>query len=91
MIRLNPYTPGAAVPPRHLAGREDTLDSAAEALEYISQSYIARSIVYYGLRGVGKTVLLNQIESMAEGQISSLNKQRLRIEIHLKAIFPCVS
>lgn len=91
MIRLNPYTPGTAVSPRYLAGREDTLGDVAEALEYIWQSYIARSIVYYGLRGVDKTVLLNQIESMAEGRISSLNKQRLRSAIYLKAIFPCVS
>lgn len=65
-MRLNPYTPGAGVPPRYLAGRKDTLRDAAEALEYISQGYFARSMVYYGLRGVGKTVLLNQIESMAE-------------------------
>ncbi|WP_110954642.1 AAA family ATPase [Anaerosinus massiliensis] len=63
---LNPYTPGAGVPPRYLAGREDTMKSAEEALAYISHGYFARSVVYYGLRGVGKTVLLNHIENMAE-------------------------
>jgi len=63
---LNPYTPGAGVPPRYLAGRDDTMKSAEEALDYISHGYFARSVVYYGLRGVGKTVLLNHIENMAE-------------------------
>ena len=63
---LNPYTPGAGVPPRFLAGRENTIQEAEEILTYIANGYFARSVVYYGLRGVGKTVLLNHIEDMAE-------------------------
>ena len=51
---LNPYTPGAGVPPKYLAGREEIIKSAEEALTYITNGYFARSIVYYGLRGVGK-------------------------------------
>ena len=62
---LNPYTPGAGVPPKYLAGREEIIKSAEEALTYITNGYFARSIVYYGLRGVGKTVLLNYIEEIA--------------------------
>lgn len=62
---LNPYTPGAGVPPKYLAGREEIIKSAEEALTYINNGYFARSIVYYGLRGVGKTVLLNYIEEIA--------------------------
>ncbi len=65
---LNPYTPGAGVPPRYLAGRENTIREAEEILNYIANGYFARSVVYYGLRGVGKTVLLNHIEDMAEAQ-----------------------
>ena len=63
---LNPNTPGAGVPPRFLAGRENTIQEAEEILTYIANGYFARSVVYYGLRGVGKTVLLNHIEDMAE-------------------------
>ena len=62
---LNPYTPGAGVPPKYLAGREEIIKSAEEALTYITNGYFAKSIVYYGLRGVGKTVLLNYIEEIA--------------------------
>ena len=65
---LNPYTPGAGVPPRYLAGRENTIREAEEILNYIANGYFARSVVYYGLRGVGKTVLLNHIEDMAEAK-----------------------
>ncbi|SEJ97675.1 hypothetical protein SAMN05660742_13510, partial [Propionispira arboris] len=65
---LNPYTPGAGVPPRYLAGRENTIREAEEILSYIANGYFARSVVYYGLRGVGKTVLLNHIEDMAEAK-----------------------
>lgn len=63
---LNPYTPGVGVPPKYLAGREDTIRDAEGILTYIANGYFARSVVYYGLRGVGKTVLLNHIEDMAE-------------------------
>ena len=63
---LNPYTPGAGVPPRYLAGRENTIRETEEILNYIANGYFARSVVYYGLRGVGKTVLLNHIEDIAE-------------------------
>ena len=63
---LNPYTPGAGVKPKYLAGRENTIREAEEALFYIKNGDFYRSVVYYGLRGVGKTVLLNKIEDMAD-------------------------
>lgn len=64
----NPYTPGAGVMPKYLAGREDVLSNAQIRLEAISTGYQCRSVVYYGLRGVGKTVLLNAIETQAENR-----------------------
>ncbi|PTQ85927.1 Cdc6-like AAA superfamily ATPase [Trichococcus patagoniensis] len=63
---LNPYTPGAGVPPKYLAGRDATIREAEDALFYIKNGDFSRSVVYYGLRGVGKTVLLNKIEEMAD-------------------------
>lgn len=51
--------------PRYLAGREDILEDAKDTLAYIANGYATRSVVYYGLRGVGKTVLLTEIENIA--------------------------
>ena len=64
-LRINPYTPGAGMVPRYLAGREALLEEAQDTLAYIANGYATRSIVYYGLRGVGKTVLLTEIENIA--------------------------
>jgi len=61
----NPYTPGAGMMPKYLAGREDLINNAKQLIETISAGYQARSVVYFGLRGVGKTVLLNAIENIA--------------------------
>lgn len=62
----NPYTPGAGVMPKYLAGRDELLQSAKRSLQAVSQGYPARSVVYYGLRGVGKTVILNALEGHAD-------------------------
>ncbi len=59
--RTNPYSPGAGVRPAELAGRVAELEAfdvmAARAIAHRP----AQSIVFYGLRGVGKTVLLNEL------------------------------
>ena len=65
-LRINPYTPGAGMVPRYLAGRENLIEEAKDTLAYIANGYATRSIVYYGLRGVGKTVLLTEIENIAQ-------------------------
>ncbi len=64
--RTNPYAPGAGTPPPELAGRDNLIESAAVALDRIRKGLSARSLVMYGLRGVGKTVLLNQMRLDAE-------------------------
>jgi hypothetical protein len=66
--RRNPYAPGAGTPPPELAGRDDVIERAAIALDRIRMKRSARSIVLYGLRGVGKTVLLNRIRLDAEAR-----------------------
>lgn len=58
----NPYTPGAGMMPKYLAGRDDIIDNARKRIEAVSTGYQSRSVVYYGLRGVGKTVILNSIK-----------------------------
>jgi len=61
----NPFSPGAGSPPPELAGREDLLGEARITLERIAAGKYAQSMMLVGLRGVGKTVLLNKIREMA--------------------------
>jgi hypothetical protein len=61
----NPFSPGAGAPPPELVGREATLDQARVLLGRIKAKRAEKSILLTGLRGVGKTVLLNEIERMA--------------------------
>lgn len=65
----NPYAPGAGSPPPELAGRDAIIvNRAAIALDRIRNRRPTRSLVFYGLRGVGKTVLLNKIRADAEAR-----------------------
>ncbi len=66
--RQNPYAPGAGTPPPELAGRDALIERAAVALDRVRAGRSARSFVFYGLRGVGKTVLLNRIRRDAEAR-----------------------
>jgi AAA ATPase domain len=66
--RNNPYSPGAGTPPPELAGRDEVIERAAIALDRIRSGKAARSFVFYGLRGVGKTVLLNRVRNDADGR-----------------------
>lgn len=58
--RTNPFAPGAGSQPPELAGRDDILESADIALERIRNHRPSKSLILVGLRGVGKTVLLNR-------------------------------
>lgn len=62
----NPYSPGAGTPPPELAGREGLRSSIAIALQRIRAGRSAKSALMIGLRGVGKTVLLDRIRTDAE-------------------------
>lgn len=62
----NPFAPGAGSRPPELAGRESILNDAQTAIQRALIGKPSRSQMLLGLRGVGKTVLLNKIEEMAE-------------------------
>jgi hypothetical protein len=62
----NPYNPGAGTPPPELAGRDPLIDQAKLAIERVKRAKPAKSFIMLGLRGVGKTVLLNEFEQIAE-------------------------
>lgn len=61
----NPFSPGAGSPPPELAGRDGILEQAQVLLGRIKQKRPEKSILMTGLRGVGKTVLLNEMEHIA--------------------------
>ncbi len=61
----NPYAPGAGQRPPELAGRDEHLDAFEVTLERVARGRPERSVVLTGLRGVGKTVLLNALRSSA--------------------------
>ena len=64
----NPFAPGAGNPPPELVGREQVLEKARVILGRIRIGRDARSLMLYGLRGVGKTVLLGEIHKRAEAE-----------------------
>lgn len=66
--RNNPFSPGAGTQPPELAGREKIIEAADIALHRVKRGRPARSQMLLGLRGVGKTVLLNRLADMAEQQ-----------------------
>jgi hypothetical protein len=61
----NPFAPGAGTPPPELAGRQEILAQARVSLERIKNGRAEKSMFLVGLRGVGKTVLLNEIDTIA--------------------------
>jgi hypothetical protein len=65
---LNPYSPGAGAPPPELAGRQKLRDQVRIAIARIRAGRSAKSVILVGLRGVGKTVLLDQLREDAEGE-----------------------
>lgn len=62
----NPFSPGAGAPPPELVGRDPLLEQARILLGRVKQKRPEKSLLLTGLRGVGKTVLLNEIERMAK-------------------------
>lgn len=62
----NPFVPGAGSQPPELAGRQSIIEEARVALHRVIQGRASQSQLLLGLRGVGKTVLLNKIEELAE-------------------------
>jgi hypothetical protein len=62
----NPFSPGAGTPPPELAGRDELLEKARVAIARMRKGLAAKSLLMVGLRGVGKTVLLDCIRNGAE-------------------------
>lgn len=69
----NPFAPGAGSRPPELAGRDDILRQAEIAVQRVARGRPTQPMVLLGLRGVGKTVLLNACEekAMQAGHLTS--------------------
>lgn len=65
----NPFSPGAGSPPPELAGRDVVLEQARVLLGRVLAKRPEKSLMLTGLRGVGKTVLLNEIDRMAQSGV----------------------
>lgn len=66
MIKINPYRPGAGLMPMYIAGRDEDINSVEQMFEALTYNVPTQSIIFSGLRGVGKTVLINKLQSIAE-------------------------
>lgn len=82
----NPYTPGAGTPPRELAGRDGLRDKVKVCLERLKIGNSAKSVIMVGLRGVGKTVLLDKMRLDAEAS----GIHTVRIEVPENKSLPAV-
>lgn len=79
----NPFAPGAGSQPPELAGRSEIIERANLVLERVKRGRHEKSLIIVGLRGVGKTVVLNRIRDIADGigvravQIEALEDRKL--------------
>ena len=76
----NPFSPGAGSPPPELAGRDAILDQARILLGRVREKRPEKSILLTGLRGVGKTVLLVEMERIAQ----QIGYRTIMVEAHEK-------
>jgi hypothetical protein len=82
----NPFAPGAGTPPPELSGRTPLLSRAATALARVKNGRSEKGMILVGLRGVGKTVLLNEIRRQAE----EADYKTCRIEAHEGKTLPAL-
>lgn len=66
MFKINPYRPGAGLMPVYIAGRDEDIQNVDRMFEALTLNIPTQSIIFSGLRGVGKTVLINKLQSIAE-------------------------
>lgn len=82
----NPFAPGAGTPPPALVGRDELREKVRVALERTRRGLPTKSVLMVGLRGVGKTVLLDRMRDDAE----ALGLQTVRIEAPESRSLPAI-
>ena len=66
MFKINPYRPGEGVRPQYLAGRDEDIENVTDMFTALTLNIPTQSVIFSGLRGVGKTVLINRLQEIAE-------------------------
>ena len=66
MFKVNPYRPGAGLMPVYLAGRDEDIKNIENLFDGLMLNIPTQSVIFSGLRGVGKTVLINRLQTIAE-------------------------
>ncbi|MFR0074377.1 MAG: AAA family ATPase [Blautia caecimuris] len=66
MYKINPYRPGAGLMPTYLAGRDGDINNIDQMFTALTLNIPTQSVIFSGLRGVGKTVLINKLQRNAE-------------------------
>ena len=66
MFKVNPYRPGAGLMPTYIAGRDEHIHNIEQMFTALKLNIPTQSIIFSGLRGVGKTVLINKLQDIAE-------------------------
>jgi hypothetical protein len=82
----NPYAPGAGTPPPELAGRNELRETVRIALERVRAGRPTKSILMVGLRGVGKTVLLDKLRDDA----AASGMETIRVEAPENRSLPAI-
>jgi hypothetical protein len=82
----NPFAPGAGTPPPELAGRDDLRESVRVTIARVRRTLPTKSVLMVGLRGVGKTVLLDRMRDEAE----AAGVQTLRVEAPESRSLPAI-
>lgn len=82
----NPYAPGAGTPPPELAGRDELRETVRIALERVRAGRPTKSILMVGLRGVGKTVLLDKLRDDA----AASGMETIRVEAPENRSLPAI-
>ena len=68
MFKINPYRPGAGLMPMYLAGRDEDIYNVEQMFKAMKANIPTQSVIFSGLRGVGKTVLINRLQKIAESK-----------------------
>lgn len=69
MFKINPYRPGAGLMPTYLAGRDSDIKDMETLFDALCAGIPTQSVIFSGLRGVGKTVLMNKLQEKAEDRL----------------------
>ena len=79
MFKVNPYRPGAGLMPTYLAGRDEDIDNIEQMFTALTMNIPTQSVIFSGLRGVGKTVLINKLQKIAEDKEIFCNHIELEV------------